>query len=133
MYQPHVSFPLPYPYVGHTSFPRWNIKYQQCPLFSQFNTLEKCPGPPPLRRLKNPDKYHLILALECRGGHVRNTTRCNLQGYPEPASSVREKKPQFKTKCNGGAPGWLSRVSVRLGLRSRSHSSWVQGPHQALC
>ena len=32
-----------------------------------------------------------------------------------------------------GAPGWLSRLSVWLRLRSWSHGSWVQAPHRALC
>ena len=32
-----------------------------------------------------------------------------------------------------GAPGWLSRLSIRLRLRSRAHSSWVQAPRRALC
>ena len=32
-----------------------------------------------------------------------------------------------------GAPGWLSWVSVRLWLRSWSHSSWVGALHRALC
>ena len=32
-----------------------------------------------------------------------------------------------------GAPGWLSRLSIWLRLRSRSHSSWVRAPRQALC
>ena len=31
------------------------------------------------------------------------------------------------------APGWLSRLSIWLRLRSLSHSSWVQTPHRALC
>ena len=31
------------------------------------------------------------------------------------------------------APGWLSRLSVQLQLRSWSPSSWVWVPHQALC
>ena len=31
-----------------------------------------------------------------------------------------------------GAPGWLRRLSVRLPLRSRSHSSWVCVPCRAL-
>ena len=31
-----------------------------------------------------------------------------------------------------GTPGWLSQLSVRLWLRSRSHSSWVQTTSQAL-
>ena len=34
---------------------------------------------------------------------------------------------------NIGAPGWLSRLSERLRLRSWSHSSWVWAPHRALC
>ena len=32
-----------------------------------------------------------------------------------------------------GAPGWLSRLSDWLRLRSRSHSSWVRAPRRALC
>ena len=32
-----------------------------------------------------------------------------------------------------GAPGLLSLLNVRLGLRSRSHSSWVRAPRWALC
>ena len=32
-----------------------------------------------------------------------------------------------------GAPGWLSRLSVRLRLRSWSRGLWVQAPHRALC
>ena len=31
-----------------------------------------------------------------------------------------------------GAPGWLSRLSVRLQLRSRSHGLWVRAPRRAL-
>ena len=33
----------------------------------------------------------------------------------------------------GGAPGWLSRLSLRLQLRTGSRSSWVQAPHQVFC
>ena len=32
-----------------------------------------------------------------------------------------------------GAPGWLSRLSVRLRLRSWSRGWWVWAPHRALC
>ena len=32
-----------------------------------------------------------------------------------------------------GAPEWLSGLSVRLRLRSRSHGSWVRAPRRALC
>ena len=32
-----------------------------------------------------------------------------------------------------GAPGWLSRLGIRLQLRSWSLGSWVQAPHWALC
>ena len=32
-----------------------------------------------------------------------------------------------------GAPGWLSRVSVWLRLRSWSHGPWVRAPRRALC
>ena len=31
------------------------------------------------------------------------------------------------------APGWLSRFSIRLGLRSWSHGLWVRTPPPALC
>ena len=31
-----------------------------------------------------------------------------------------------------GAPGWLSRLIVRLQLRSRSRGPWVRAPHPAL-
>ena len=36
-------------------------------------------------------------------------------------------------KKTDGAPGWLSRLGVRLRLKSRSHGSWVRAPCQALC
>ena len=32
-----------------------------------------------------------------------------------------------------GAPGWLSRLGVRLQLRSRSRGMWVRAPRRALC
>ena len=32
-----------------------------------------------------------------------------------------------------GAPGWLSRLGVRLWLRSWSHSPWVRALRRALC
>ena len=32
-----------------------------------------------------------------------------------------------------GAPGWLSRLSVRFRLRSWPRGLWVQAPRQALC
>ena len=32
-----------------------------------------------------------------------------------------------------GTPGWLSRLSVRLQLRSWFHGSWVWAPRRALC
>ena len=32
-----------------------------------------------------------------------------------------------------GVPGWLSRLSIWLQLRSWFHSLWVQAPHWALC
>ena len=39
----------------------------------------------------------------------------------------------YKELIYPGAPGWLSWLSIRLRLRSRSHGSWVQAPHGALC
>ena len=33
----------------------------------------------------------------------------------------------------GGTPGWLSQLSIRLRLRSWSHSLWVRAPCQAVC
>ena len=32
-----------------------------------------------------------------------------------------------------GVPGWLSRLSVRLQVRSWSRGLWVQAPHRARC
>ena len=32
-----------------------------------------------------------------------------------------------------GAPGWLIPLSIRLRLRSWSHSPWVRAPRRALC
>ena len=32
-----------------------------------------------------------------------------------------------------GAPGWLSRLGVRLRLRSQSCAPWVRAPRQVLC
>ena len=32
-----------------------------------------------------------------------------------------------------GVSGWLSWLSIQLRFRSQSHSSWIQGPHRALC
>ena len=40
--------------------------------------------------------------------------------------------PLLKVFPSLGAPGWLSRLSVRLRLRSRSHGSWVRAPCRAL-
>ena len=39
----------------------------------------------------------------------------------------------FENNSPFGVPGWLSRLSILLQLRTRSHCSWVQAPHQALC
>ena len=36
-------------------------------------------------------------------------------------------------KPTAGAPGWLTRLSIRLWLRSWSHGSWVRASCQALC
>ena len=44
----------------------------------------------------------------------------------------RHECPHWK-RTRLGAPGWLSRLSVRLRLRSWSRSSWVQAPCRALC
>ena len=40
--------------------------------------------------------------------------------------------PSHKKQEKQGVPGWLSQLSVRLQLRSRSHGPWVRAPHQAL-
>ena len=37
----------------------------------------------------------------------------------------------LKVACLG-VPGWLSRLSVRLRLRSRYHDPWVRAPRRAL-
>ena len=38
-----------------------------------------------------------------------------------------------KWKCSLRAPGWLSQLSIRLRLRSWSHTPWVQAPCLAVC
>ena len=39
----------------------------------------------------------------------------------------------YTLKGGTGVPGWLSRLSVRLRLRSWSHGPWVRAPRRALC
>ena len=39
----------------------------------------------------------------------------------------------FKKSGHSGAPGWLSRLSFRVRLRTWPHGSWVRAPHWALC
>ena len=46
---------------------------------------------------------------------------------------LRLSKTHGRYSIYPGAPGWLSQLSLRLQLRSWSHSSWVWAPHQALC
>ena len=36
------------------------------------------------------------------------------------------------TEIISGAPGWVSGLSIQPQLRSQSHGSWVQAPHQTL-
>ena len=40
---------------------------------------------------------------------------------------------QIKMEVVRGMPGWLSRLDVRLQLRSSSRSLWVRAPPRALC
>ena len=42
-------------------------------------------------------------------------------------------KVAFRKQAIRGVPGWLSRLSGRLQLRSWSHHSWVWALRQALC
>ena len=59
---------------------------------------------------------------------LRRPSEVKLQGTSrEPCS-----RPSFKRQKQG-APGWLSRLSIRLELRSWSCGPWVRAPHQALC
>ena len=46
-----------------------------------------------------------------------------------PILATRERGRMIKP----GAPGWLSRLSIGLPLRSRSHSFWVWALSQTLC
>ena len=39
----------------------------------------------------------------------------------------------YRNNYSDGAPGWLSRLSIWLQLRSWSHSLWVRAPCWALC
>ena len=43
-----------------------------------------------------------------------------------------EAKTNSRQERISRAPGWLSRLSVRLQLRSRSRGPWVRAPHRAL-
>ena len=45
--------------------------------------------------------------------------------------SLKSKKKKKKKKM--GAPGWPSRLSIRLWLRSWSHGLWVRALRRALC
>ena len=44
-----------------------------------------------------------------------------------------DKWKQYYKTDSLGAPGWLSRLSIQLRLRSPSHGSWVPAPRRALC
>ena len=50
-----------------------------------------------------------------------------------PEFPVREGSSLSSQKKMLGAPGWLSRLSVHLRLRSWSRSSWLQAPYRGLC
>ena len=56
----------------------------------------------------------------------------NKQTGPFPTGWHSWQNSIFKCQLTG-APGWLSRLSVRLGLRSWSRGPWVQAPRRALC
>ena len=49
-----------------------------------------------------------------------------------PSEFLRD-SPVLQKGATIGVPGWLSRLSVRLQLRSWYHSSWVRALHRALC
>ena len=57
-------------------------------------------------------------------------------GFPSGPSVTqgwREIRSHDNNGNDKGAPGRLSRLSVQLWLRSRSHGLWVQTLHQPLC
>ena len=47
--------------------------------------------------------------------------------HQEAVLPLSQEKEDLKQKPSG-APGWLSRLSVRIQLRSGSHGSWVRAP-----
>ena len=62
------------------------------------------------------------------------TTMCKaLWGIKQTWTSLWSRSLIPQENMYWGAPGWLSWLSVWLRLRSQSHGSWVQAPHQALC
>ena len=52
------------------------------------------------------------------------------QNKDSPSSPFQNARLKKSTR---GAPGWLSRLSDPLRLRSRSHGQWVRAPRRALC
>ena len=52
---------------------------------------------------------------------------------PRPCRCTGEEVPDRSWKLSTRVPGWFSQLSVRLPLRSPSHSSWVRDPPRALC
>ena len=63
-------------------------------------------------------------------------TRSNILCFSVPLvsyPSIRWKLIIVSKVTRRGALGWLSRLSIRLQLRSWPHGPWVPAPHSALC
>ena len=91
--------------------------------------LDKC-GVKSLRPCTFRSHQHL-----CRHALAHLRTQDSLAFFPERnlfTNFPTETKYKKEAKVFG-APGWLSRLSFWLWLRSWSHSLWVQVPCQALC
>ena len=56
-----------------------------------------------------------------------------MEGKQGSITSSVQSEDCSKRKEHPGAPGWLSRLSIQLWLRSWSPSLWVRAPHRALC
>ena len=65
-------------------------------------------------------------------GHRVDVT-CSLRSCQKSGQQSTDEGVLASRGTTRGAPGWLSRLSVRLQLRLWSHGLWVQGPRRALC
>ena len=73
---------------------------------------------------------HLALCWQLRAWSQLRGFYVSLSLCPYPAHTLSLSLSKINKT---GVPGWLSRLSVWLQLRSWSHGPWVWAPHRALC